>query len=41
VTNPDKRVTIIRDYAKMHFAATPILDFALEVWRLDRVHLLR
>ena len=31
VTNPDKRVTIIKEFAKAHFVATPLLDFALEV----------
>lgn len=29
--NPDKRVTIIKDYAHSHFAETTILDYALEV----------
>ena len=31
LTNPDKRVTIVKDYAKANFVATPVLDFALEV----------
>ena len=31
VSNPDKRVSIIVAYAKEHFAATSVLDFALEV----------
>lgn len=31
VNNPDKRVTIMKEYAKKHFKATPILDYALEV----------
>ena len=31
VHNPDKRVTIMKEYAKKHFKATPLLDFALEV----------
>lgn len=30
-TNPDLRVTIITDYAKRHFPATPILDYARSV----------
>ncbi|KAJ1653118.1 ATP citrate lyase subunit 1 [Dispira simplex] len=29
--NPDLRVTIIKDFAKRHFPATPILDYALAV----------
>lgn len=29
--NPDMRVKIIKDYAKKHFPATPVLDFAMEV----------
>jgi ATP citrate (pro-S)-lyase len=31
VTNPDMRVTIMKEYAKKHFKATLLLDFALEV----------
>ena len=31
VNNPDMRVTIMKEYAKKHFKATPVLDFALEV----------
>ncbi len=31
IHNPDMRVTIIKEYAKKHFKATPLLDFALEV----------
>jgi ATP citrate (pro-S)-lyase len=31
IHNPDMRVTIIKEYAKKNFKATPILDFALEV----------
>jgi ATP citrate (pro-S)-lyase len=34
VNNPDKRVTIMKDYAKKHFKATPLLDYALEVEKL-------
>ncbi len=34
VTNPDKRVVIIRDFAKANFLATPILDYALEVEKI-------
>ncbi|KAJ1814752.1 ATP citrate lyase subunit 1, partial [Coemansia sp. RSA 2598] len=30
-TNPDLRVTLITDYAKKHFPATPILDYARSV----------
>ena len=32
--NPDMRVTIMKDYAKKHFKATPLLDYALEVEKL-------
>ncbi len=31
VQNPDMRVTLIKQFAREHFAATPLLDFALEV----------
>jgi len=31
LTNPDKRVVIIKEYAKKNFASTSVLDFALEV----------
>jgi hypothetical protein len=31
VSNPDKRVSIIVAYAKAHFAATDVLNYALEV----------
>ena len=34
VNNPDKRVTIMKDYAKKHFKATPLLNYALEVEKL-------
>ncbi len=34
VTNPDKRVVIIRDFAKSNFVSTPILDYALEVEKI-------
>jgi len=34
LANPDQRVVIIKEYAKKHFKATPILDFALEVEQL-------
>ncbi|PVU91746.1 hypothetical protein BB561_004233 [Smittium simulii] len=30
-TNPDLRVSIIKDYARKHFVQTPILDYALAV----------
>ncbi|KAG0226192.1 citrate synthase [Actinomortierella wolfii] len=30
-TNPDLRVEIIKSYAKEHFPATPVLDYALQV----------
>ncbi|KAG0238438.1 citrate synthase-like protein [Mortierella sp. GBAus27b] len=30
-TNPDLRVEIIKDFAKKHFPATPVLDYALQV----------
>ncbi len=29
--NPDMRVTIMKEFAKNHFKATPLLDYALEV----------
>jgi len=31
INNPDMRVTILKEYAKKHFKATPLLDYALEV----------
>ncbi|CAI5744614.1 unnamed protein product [Peronospora destructor] len=31
LSNPDKRVTIIKDFAKANFPSTDVLDFALEV----------
>lgn len=31
IQNPDMRVQIVKDYAKKHFPATPVLDFALAV----------
>jgi len=31
VTNPDMRVTIVKEYAKKHFPSTEVLDFALGV----------
>ena len=34
VHNPDVRVTIIKEYAKSHFKATPLLDYALEVEKI-------
>ena len=34
VNNPDKRVTIMKEYAKKHFKVTPLLDYALEVEKL-------
>ena len=34
VNNPDMRVTIMKDYAKGHFKATPLLDYALDVEKL-------
>lgn len=34
IHNPDKRVTIMKEYAKKHFKATPLLDYALEVEKL-------
>ena len=34
VNNPDMRVTLMKDYAKKHFKATPLLDYALEVEKL-------
>lgn len=33
-TNPDLRVTILKDFAKKHFPATPLLDYALQVENL-------
>ncbi len=34
VNNPDKRVTILKEYANKHFKATPLLNYALEVEKL-------
>jgi ATP citrate (pro-S)-lyase len=34
VQNPDVRVTIVKGYAKKHFPATPILDYALAVEKI-------
>ena len=34
VTNPDMRVTIMKEYAKKHFKSTPLLDYALEVEKI-------
>eukprot|EP01138_Halocafeteria_seosinensis_P009291 gb/GECG01009495.1/.p1 GENE.gb/GECG01009495.1/~~gb/GECG01009495.1/.p1 ORF type:complete len:1123 (+),score=136.34 gb/GECG01009495.1/:1-3369(+) len=34
VHNPDKRVTIVVDYAKENFPETPVLDFALDVEKI-------
>ncbi|MEM2870193.1 MAG: citrate/2-methylcitrate synthase [Thermoplasmata archaeon] len=34
IHNPDVRVTLIKGYAKKHFKATPILDYALEVEKI-------
>ncbi len=34
VTNPDVRVTIMKDYAKKHFPITETLDYALEIEKL-------
>ena len=34
VNNPDKRVTIMKEYAKKHFKTTPLLNYALEVEKL-------
>ena len=34
VNNPDMRVTIMKEYAKKHFKATPLLNYALEVEKL-------
>ena len=34
VNNPDKRVTIMKEYAKKHFKTTSLLDYALEVEKL-------
>ncbi len=34
VTNPDIRVTLLKDYAKKHFPITETLDYALEVEKL-------
>jgi len=31
INNPDKRVTLISEYAKEHFPCTPLLDYAREV----------
>jgi ATP citrate (pro-S)-lyase len=34
INNPDKRVTILKEYAKKHFKCTPLLDYALEVEKI-------
>src|SRR5512139_3196275 len=34
IHNPDMRVSIMKEYAKKHFKATPILDYALEVEKI-------
>jgi ATP citrate (pro-S)-lyase len=34
VHNPDMRVSIMKDYAKKHFKATPLLNYALEVEKI-------
>ncbi len=34
INNPDMRVTIMKEYAKKHFKATPLLDYALEVEKI-------
>jgi len=34
VTNPDKRVELLKNYAKSHFPMTPYLDYALQVEKL-------
>jgi citrate synthase len=34
VTNPDRRVELLKDFAAKHFAATPHLEYALAVERL-------
>lgn len=34
VTNPDMRVTVIRDYCVKNFPSTPLLNYALEVEKL-------
>jgi ATP citrate (pro-S)-lyase len=31
LTNPDLRVSILKDYCRQHFPATPLLDYALQV----------
>jgi ATP citrate (pro-S)-lyase len=34
IHNPDKRVTILKTYAKKHFKSTEVLDYALEVEKI-------
>ena len=34
INNPDKRVTIMKEYAKKNFKCTPLLDYALEVEKI-------
>ena len=34
IHNPDMRVTIMKNYVKSHFKATPLLDYALEVEKI-------
>lgn len=32
--NPDKRVTIVTQYAKLNFPSTTVLDYAMEVEKI-------
>ncbi|CAF4637082.1 unnamed protein product [Rotaria sp. Silwood1] len=34
LNNPDMRVVLLKQYAKQHFPATPLLDYALEVEKI-------
>ncbi|XP_054723158.1 ATP-citrate synthase-like [Uloborus diversus] len=34
INNPDQRVQILKEYAKEHFPATPVLDYALQVEKI-------
>lgn len=34
INNPDMRVTIIKDFVRQHFPATPLLEYALEVEKI-------
>ena len=37
INNPDKRVTLVKEFVKDNFPKTPLLDYALEVQTLSRI----